>query len=77
VVADDSVFLAVLLYSLSESSTVISCFPGLRENGADFIKAISTSNDFSPDRVRILGTRASAFTDFARKVIDDWSILEY
>ncbi|XP_078173348.1 protein arginine methyltransferase 7 [Carex rostrata] len=68
VVADDSVFLTVLLSSLSESSNVIACFPGLRENGADFIKSISASNGFSPDRIRFLGTKASSFTDFERKI---------
>lgn len=76
-VVDDSVFLTVLLSSLSESSDVIACFPGLRENGADFIKTISASNGFSQDRVRILGSKASTFTDFARTVIDDWFISGY
>ncbi|KAJ4775075.1 Protein arginine N-methyltransferase 7 [Rhynchospora pubera] len=68
VVADDSVFLTVLLSSLSESSNVIAFFPGLKDNGTQYIKAVSASNGFSSDRVRVLESKVSSFAMFEKKI---------
>ncbi|KAF9613737.1 hypothetical protein IFM89_010247 [Coptis chinensis] len=55
VVADDSVFLTVLVAHLSTSSRVISLFPGLQEKGAKYLQSIANANGFSMDRVKVLG----------------------
>ncbi|KAJ8461639.1 hypothetical protein OPV22_034565 [Ensete ventricosum] len=64
IVADDSVFLTILISSLSKNTNIISSFPGLQENGAQYLRAIAYSNGFSMDRVKVIGKRASyLFTD--------------
>ncbi|KAJ3672642.1 hypothetical protein LUZ60_007363 [Juncus effusus] len=62
-VADDSVFLTSLIASLSKSSDLIASFPGLKNKGNEFIKYISSSNDFSLERIRVTGARASCLTE--------------
>lgn len=64
IVADDSVFLTILISYLSKNANTISSFPGIQEKGAQYLRAIADSNGFSMDRVKVIGKRASyLFTD--------------
>ncbi|KAM7494081.1 hypothetical protein LguiB_028690 [Lonicera macranthoides] len=54
VIADDSVFLAVATAHLFKTSHIVSLFPGLRENGSQYLQAVAAVNGFSMDRVRVL-----------------------
>ncbi|KAL5551116.1 hypothetical protein UlMin_001292 [Ulmus minor] len=54
VVADDSVFLTLLVAHLSKTSNVISLFPGLRSKGVQYLQAVADANDLLMDRVRVL-----------------------
>lgn len=56
VVADDSVFLTILIASLSKTSQLISLFPGLQD-GAKYLKAVADANDFSVERVKVINKR--------------------
>lgn len=62
VVADDSVFLAILVSSLSPSSKVITMFPGLRDNSFNYLRAVAESNNLSMDRIKVIGRKASTLT---------------
>ncbi|KAL6861370.1 hypothetical protein ACP4OV_017070 [Aristida adscensionis] len=62
IVADDSVFLALLVSSLLPSSKVIAMFPGLRDKGANYLRAVADSNNLSMDHVKVIGKRASSLT---------------
>ncbi|KAJ6347965.1 hypothetical protein OIU76_004457 [Salix suchowensis] len=53
VVADDSVFLSLLIAHLSKNSKVIALFPGLRERGVQYLKAVADANGFTTDRVEV------------------------
>ena len=53
VVADDSVFLTLLVAHLSKTSNVISLFPGLRSKGVQYLQAVADANDLLMDRVRV------------------------
>ncbi|KAJ6793926.1 ruBisCO large subunit-binding protein subunit beta, chloroplastic-like [Iris pallida] len=55
VVADDSVFLTILVASLSKSSNIISSFPGLREKGTKYLQAVADANGFSMDQIKVIG----------------------
>ncbi|CAM9002430.1 unnamed protein product [Rhodiola kirilowii] len=57
VVADDSVFLTILIASLSKESHVISLFPGLQD-GAKYLQAVADANGFSIDRVKVAKKRS-------------------
>uniref|UniRef100_A0A1D1YMR7 Protein arginine N-methyltransferase 7 n=1 Tax=Anthurium amnicola TaxID=1678845 RepID=A0A1D1YMR7_9ARAE len=59
VVADDSIFLTITAACLSKDSHVVSMFPGLRDMGAAYLKAIADSNGILNDHIRILGKRVS------------------
>ncbi|URE19674.1 Protein arginine N-methyltransferase [Musa troglodytarum] len=59
IIADDSVFLTILISYLSKNANTISSFPGLQEKGAQYLQAIADSNGFSMDRVKVIGKRAS------------------
>ena len=54
VVADDSIFLAILIAHLSRTSHVISLFPGLRDKGTQYLQAVADVNGFSMDCVEVL-----------------------
>ena len=62
IVADDSVFLTLLVAHLSKTSHVISLFPGLREKGAHYLQAVAEANGFSMDRVEVLEKRKTCLT---------------
>ncbi|CAK7356390.1 unnamed protein product [Dovyalis caffra] len=53
VVADDSVFLSLLVTHLSKTSDVISLFPGLQERGAQYLQAVADANGFTADRIEV------------------------
>ncbi|KAG0484842.1 hypothetical protein HPP92_008921 [Vanilla planifolia] len=57
VVADDSLLLTILAASLSKTSEVISSFHGLQRKGYEYLQAVSTANNFSMDRILVLGKR--------------------
>ena len=54
VVADDSIFLTILVAHLTQTSHVISLFPGLRDKGTQYLQAVADANGFSMDRVEVL-----------------------
>ncbi|XXG75868.1 hypothetical protein AAC387_Pa08g0347 [Persea americana] len=56
IIADDSVFLTILIARLtsSTSSHVISMFPGLCEKGHLYLQAVADANGFSMDRVEVI-----------------------
>uniref|UniRef100_A0ACD5ZS03 Uncharacterized protein n=1 Tax=Avena sativa TaxID=4498 RepID=A0ACD5ZS03_AVESA len=62
VVADDSIFLALLVSSLSPSSKVIAMFPGLRDKGVTYLQAVADANNFSMDQIQVIGKRAASVT---------------
>ncbi|KAJ7003396.1 protein arginine N-methyltransferase 1.6 [Populus alba x Populus x berolinensis] len=53
VVADDSVFLSLLVAHLSKTSNVIALFPGLRERGVQYLKAVADANGITADRIEV------------------------
>ncbi|PNT76727.1 hypothetical protein BRADI_1g52270v3 [Brachypodium distachyon] len=62
IVADDSIFLTLLVSSLSPSSKVIAMFPGLREKGATYIQAVADANNLSMDQIQVIGKKAASLT---------------
>ncbi|XVF13376.1 hypothetical protein REPUB_Repub08aG0202800 [Reevesia pubescens] len=62
VVADDSIFLTLLAANLSKTSHVISLFPGLRDNGAQYLENVAKANGFSMDRVEVPEKRKACLT---------------
>ncbi|KAF0911674.1 hypothetical protein E2562_011676, partial [Oryza meyeriana var. granulata] len=62
VVADDSLFLALLISSLSPTSKVIAMYPGLRDKGATYLRAVADANNFSINQIQVIGKRASSLT---------------
>lgn len=61
-VADDSVFLPLLVAHLSETSHVISLFPGLGRKGLQYLQAVSQVNGLSRDRIEVLEKRVKYLT---------------
>ncbi|KAJ6942794.1 protein arginine N-methyltransferase 1.6 [Populus alba x Populus x berolinensis] len=53
VVADNSVFLSLLVSHLSKTSNVIALFPGLRERGVQYLKAVADANGITADRIEV------------------------
>ncbi|KAE8055902.1 hypothetical protein FH972_012713 [Carpinus fangiana] len=72
IVADDSLFLTLLVAHLSRTSHVISLFPGLRDKGAQYLQAVADANGFSMDRVEVLEKRKTRLTmhDTHQKKVD-------
>ncbi|KAB1217016.1 Protein arginine N-methyltransferase 1.6 [Morella rubra] len=72
IVADDSIFLTLLVAHLSRTSHVISMFPGLRDKGARYLQAVADANGFSMDRVEVLEKRKPYLTldDTHQKKVD-------
>ncbi|KAF6140418.1 hypothetical protein GIB67_013187 [Kingdonia uniflora] len=62
VVVDDSVFLTILAAHLSSTSHIISVFPGIKEIGARYMHAVAGANNFSMDRLEVLGRRTQCLT---------------
>ncbi|MCL7030287.1 hypothetical protein MKW94_014957 [Papaver nudicaule] len=71
VVADDSIFLTILIASVSTSSQVISMFPGIQEKGFRYLQAVADANCFSMDRVKVIGKkRCLTMNDTNQKKVD-------
>ena len=62
IVADDSVFLALVVSSLLPSSKVIAMFPGLRDKGFNYLRAVANANNLSMGRIKVIGKKASSLT---------------
>lgn len=58
VVADDSIFLTLLVAHLSQESRVMAFYPGLRDKGARYLQAVAGANGFTMDRVEVLERRS-------------------
>ncbi|XP_019434888.1 PREDICTED: protein arginine N-methyltransferase 1.6 isoform X1 [Lupinus angustifolius] len=71
-VADDSVFLPLLVAHLSEASHVISLLPGLKERGLQYLLGVAHDNHLSPNHIEVLGKRAKQVTldDTDQKKVD-------
>ncbi|KAH0974015.1 hypothetical protein GBA52_015914 [Prunus armeniaca] len=72
IVADDSIFLTLLVAHLSKTSHVMSFFPGLQDKGFQYLQAVANSNGFSIDRVEFLNKRKTKLTmhDTHQKKVD-------
>ncbi|KAM5572881.1 protein arginine N-methyltransferase 1.6 [Rosa sericea] len=62
IVADDSVFLTLLIAHLSKTSHVISFFPGLQDKGLQYLQAVASANNFSVDRVEYIKKKKTKLT---------------
>lgn len=71
VVADDSVFLTLLVAHLLQTSKVISLFPGLQGKGVRYIEAVADANGISMDRIQVLEKKRtlSSMLDTHRKKV--------
>ncbi|XP_073219808.1 protein arginine N-methyltransferase 1.6 [Cicer arietinum] len=72
VVADDSVFLPLLVAKLSEAPHVISSFPGLKERGFQYLQAAARANNLSPDCIKAVekGVKQLTMHDTNEKQVD-------
>lgn len=68
IVADDSIYFTLLVLHLSKSH-VISLFPGLRDDGAHYIKAVAKANGFADDRVEVLKKKCLTLHDTHQKKV--------
>uniref|UniRef100_A0A0E0L6T0 Protein arginine N-methyltransferase domain-containing protein n=1 Tax=Oryza punctata TaxID=4537 RepID=A0A0E0L6T0_ORYPU len=78
VVADDSLFLALLISSTSPTSKVIAMYPGLRDKGATYLRSVADANNFSIDQIQVIDKRASSLTadDLKHKKLGSHFIME-
>ncbi|CAA0842318.1 Protein arginine N-methyltransferase 1.6 [Striga hermonthica] len=53
-VADDSIFLAIAVASVSKNARVIPSFPGLGKKGLKYLQRVSAANGYTMDRVHTL-----------------------
>lgn len=72
-IADDSVFLTLMVACLSKTTLVLSLFPGIREKGTKYLQAVSHVNGICMDSIKVIEKRKSCLTiqdTFEKKVID-------
>ncbi|KAH1133011.1 hypothetical protein AAZX31_05G057000 [Glycine max] len=71
-VADDSVFLPLLVAQLSEASHVMSLLPGLKERGLQYLQAAAHANGLSRNCIEVLEKRVKQLTmhDIHQKKVD-------
>ncbi|KAK7330757.1 hypothetical protein VNO77_24956 [Canavalia gladiata] len=71
-VADDSVFLPLLVSQLLEATHVMSLLPGLKERGLKYLQAAAHANGLSPNCVEVLEKRVKQLTmhDTHQKKVD-------
>ncbi|CAN6215452.1 unnamed protein product [Urochloa humidicola] len=62
IVADDSVFLALIVSSLLPSSKVIAMFPGLRDKCFNYLRSVANANNLSMDQIKVIGRKAPSLT---------------
>ncbi|KAG6579413.1 Protein arginine N-methyltransferase 1.6, partial [Cucurbita argyrosperma subsp. sororia] len=70
-IADDSVFLTLMVACLSKQTLVLSLFPGIRDKGAKYLQAVSYANGISMDSIKVIEKRKSCLTvhdTFEKKV---------
>lgn len=72
IVADDSVFLTLLVAHLSKTSHVMSFFPGLQDKGVQYLQAVANANNISMDRVEYVKKKKTKLTvhDTHQKKVD-------
>ncbi|WCJ25927.1 Protein arginine N-methyltransferase 7 [Euphorbia peplus] len=71
IVADDSIFLTVAAAHISKTANIISLFPGLREGGAQYLKAVADANGFTDDHVSVfLDKKCLTLDDTNQKKVD-------
>ncbi|XP_004299441.1 PREDICTED: protein arginine N-methyltransferase 1.6-like [Fragaria vesca subsp. vesca] len=72
IVADDSIFLTLLVAHLSKTSHVMSFFPGLQDKGMEYLHAVASANNFSVDRVEYIKKKKTKLTvhDTHQKKVD-------
>lgn len=71
-IADDSIFLTLMVACLSKTTLVLSLFPGIREKGAKYLQAVSYANGICMDSIKVIEKRKSCLTvhdTFEKKVI--------
>ncbi|KAL0542115.1 hypothetical protein IC582_022205 [Cucumis melo] len=71
VIADDSVFLTLMVACLSKTTLVLSLFPGIREKGTKYLQAVSHVNGICMDSIKVIEKRKSCLTiqdTFEKKV---------
>ncbi|XP_058767493.1 protein arginine N-methyltransferase 7-like [Vicia villosa] len=61
-VADDSVYLPLLVAKLLEAPHVISSFPGPKENGLQYMQAAVSANNLSPNCIKAVGKGVKKLT---------------
>ncbi|XP_057415268.1 protein arginine N-methyltransferase 7-like isoform X2 [Lotus japonicus] len=71
-VADDSVFLPLLVAQLSEAPHIISLLLGLKERGLQYLQAAANANHLPPNCIEVLGKRVKQLTtqDTHQKKVD-------
>ncbi|XP_022154833.1 protein arginine N-methyltransferase 1.6 isoform X2 [Momordica charantia] len=70
-VADDSVFLTLLVASILKTTRVLSLFPGIREKGGKYLQVVACANGISADSIKVIEKRISCLTlydTFEKKV---------
>ncbi|KGN50251.1 protein arginine N-methyltransferase 1.6 [Cucumis sativus] len=70
-IADDSVFLTLMVACLSKKTLVLSLFPGIREKGTKYLQAVSRVNGICMDSIKVIEKRKSCLTihdTFEKKV---------
>ncbi|KAM1800676.1 hypothetical protein ACFX11_032369 [Malus domestica] len=72
IVADDSIFLTLIVAHISKTAHVMSFFPGLQGKGIGYLQAVASSNGFSMDRVEFINKRKTKLTmhDAHQKKVD-------
>nr|XP_043615499.1 protein arginine N-methyltransferase 7 [Erigeron canadensis] len=76
VVADDSVFLTIMVAHLSKKSRTIALFPGLREKGSKYLEAVADENGYSMDRVQVINSKKQLTLDDTQQKKADLLIAE-
>ncbi|XP_050871425.1 protein arginine N-methyltransferase 1.6 [Lathyrus oleraceus] len=71
-VADDSVYLPLLVARLSEAPHIISSFPGLKERGLRYLQAAARANNLSPNCIKVVekGVKKLTMHDTNQKKVD-------
>ncbi|XP_027336052.1 protein arginine N-methyltransferase 1.6 isoform X2 [Abrus precatorius] len=71
-VADDSVFLPLLVARLSEAPHVMSLLPGLKESGLQYLHTATNANGLSPNCIEVLEKRVKQLSmhDTHQKKVD-------
>lgn len=71
-VADDSVFLPLLLAQLSEAPHIMSLLPGLKERGLQYLQTAAHANGLSHNCIEVIGKGVKQLTmdDIQQKKVE-------